>query len=334
MITIDGTVGDAARAPLVDASLVAAGDDERHPVRHRGELVVVTDDGRHIEVALPEDVVVRPSRTVRAPWHELRRHPARPEGSFHADGHVKLKGVWLLPGEPIRVIGAATAHEFVDDTGGPREAPRQQVRALAAVAIGAGDDSRDQADRAFREVEKRTRRGQRDGAMSPRIPTVGAIVFAVAAVGLIALEIAKGRGTLGLGVSAAWLAALWTWWAVPHAPFPGGAHEKNGDDDVGPLSHAILSTVLVLPVGVLFAILADAPAKKNAGGCAAIAMLGIWIVWSLWKGVLLRPRAVPGSQVYLPRDPVVRWAVLVVILLAFVASLVLAIPEMEGDSSF
>ncbi len=105
LITLTGKVVGAAsdRSPIVKAALVV-GDNEL-PLEHRADFEIETTDGRRVTIEPANNSVIRPERTVTGSWRELGQHPARPTGDFHPDGHVKLRGEWIVPGEPLSVTG-------------------------------------------------------------------------------------------------------------------------------------------------------------------------------------------------------------------------------------
>src|SRR5687767_2716211 len=117
LVTIDGIVdGDAAgQAVVVDAVLAVA--DAELPVELRRTFHVRTNDGRRDEIELAKHPVVHPVRKASGPWSEIEQHAVRPTGDFAPDMHVKVRGAWISPGEPISVIGYAKEHDFVPDTG-------------------------------------------------------------------------------------------------------------------------------------------------------------------------------------------------------------------------
>ncbi len=336
LVTIDGTVAACPRAPYVRARLVVSGAEDTAIVQNDG-FIVVTDKGRQIAILYRPPVAVRPDRDVSDAWRTISQHPVQPRGEFHPDGHVTLRGIWIEPGDRVRVVGRATEHGFVDGTGSHREPPARLPIEIDALVIGVGDDAAAHAAAALAELGR---------ANQPRRPLIRirisaraaarttAIVLAAAALALFAAEAIWARGTWGAGLNATFLALLFGWWAVPVAPFPGGAVEKDGEGDAHAGPQAMGMLVIVVVVAGLMSLYVSDPDARNAGGCGVV-FCAIWVpLWMTWRGVLLKPRAVPGSQSYLPADKRLRWILLGGLVIVMLVAALVAIPAIAPHVSW
>lgn len=313
------------------AVIVPGRDDDVRHVRER-ELLILTADGRNVIVNANLAGEIRPERAIDGPWRELGQHPTRPPGTYHPDGHVKLKGRWIVPGDRIYVIGQATGHAFVPDTGGLRDAPQREVARIQAFAIGVGDDATNEAHEGLADMRKRAEQA-RKRASPQRIPwpLVVSIAFFVAAAALFITEVITSAGLFGLGLTCVFNGLLCAWWASPLQMFPGGAWKPDHEDDTTPPLITMMATTgsLALTVPMMF-FLEDA-AVRNAMSCMILMMVGVLVVGKLWLfGVLPKPRAEPGEQVHLPANKVMRWVLLVGLLVIVIVAAIIAFPGMSG----
>jgi hypothetical protein len=332
LVTIDGRVdGDATgRAPYVNAALVVGGDGEL-PLGHREDFVVIAGDGKRVTIELAKNPVLEPARKASGAWSEMEKHPARPTGDFHPDGHVKLHGDWVLPGDAIRVIGYVKEHVFVPDTGGQREAPEQQISVVRAIAIGVGEEAAEDAKKAFerreREIEERKKPKPRpsDGKF-----TRAAILALFLGVALFVIDFASARaGTAGFGLIAVICSLLFAWRAWPTIPFPGGAADEDDTMESGPIAFVTM-LLIVLTAAICFAITGEA--RKRAGATAASWLLfGLFPLIQILRGMLAKPRATPGYQIHLPARPLHRFVLVLGLVATWIAALVMAIPSMTAD---
>ena len=338
-MTLAGRVAGSALdpSPLVTAALIV-GDGEL-PLEHRATFVLETDDGRRIDIEPAKNPVLRPVRKEAGPWRQIEQHPARPTGDFHPDGHVKLRGEWIVPGERVVVIGYVKEHDFVPDTGGHRHAPERQISRVRAIAIGCGDDPADAANDAMRAREKRIEE-QLESAMqlepksSAGAYAVFAIVAAVTSVLLVVFDRARQTQTFGLAMTGAIFALLFLWRSSPVELVPGGAVDEEEVTD--PNTMVWFHVVLMIPLTlVLFWLGGDEaePGKRNGITNAGWILLGPIPIWKIGFAMLSKPRAEKGSQAQLPIQPWRRWLLLLGLLAIWIASIVMAVPYFEGDGA-
>ncbi|MDQ3339744.1 MAG: hypothetical protein M4D80_31670 [Myxococcota bacterium] len=332
LVTLEGRViGDAeARSPVVTAALVV-GDSEL-PFDHRAAFEIELASGRRVTIEPAKTSVIRPERKVTGPWRELAKHPVRPTGDFHPDGHVKLSGEWIVPGERIAVIGYVTGHDFVPETGTHREAPERQVSLVRAIAIGVGDDAADDVKKAIKDREKTIANARKPKAPPSSTKWAWLSIFAVvAAVLFVIIDRRTHAQTLGLALATSIFALLFFWRASPTQHFPGGAVDEGEVTDPGTMVG--LMTVLLAPIVILLFFLAgtDEPGKRNGMTNAGWLMLGLFPLFRIVMAVIAKPRAENGAQVLLPASPLRRWILILGLLATWIASLALAVPHMSGD---
>ena len=118
---------------------------------HREEFAVMTDSGVKLRVNPRNLVAWRPQRRVRGRWRDLRSHPGAPDVDLPPGRRVRFDGFWLEEGDRIAICGWPIGAGFVDGTGGPRQAPRMELRRVDASAIGAGRDPATELVRALRD---------------------------------------------------------------------------------------------------------------------------------------------------------------------------------------
>ncbi len=323
LITLEGRVlGDPdARSPVVTAALVV-GDGEL-PIEHRASFELELASGRRVTIEPAKNPVIRPERKVTAPWRELEQHPVRPTGDFHPDGHVKLRGEWLVPGERIAVTGYVKGHDFVPETGTHREAPERQVSLVRAIAIGVGDDAAGDVKKAMKDREKAIAE-----ARKPKAPPSST---KWAWLSILIIDQRTHAQTLGLALATSIFALLFFWRASPTQHFPGGAIEVGEVTDPGTMVG--LMTVLLAPIVIMLFFLAgtDEPGKRNGMTNAGWLMLGLFPLFRIVMALIAKPRAENGAQVLLPASPIRRWILILGLLATWIASLALAVPHMSGD---
>jgi hypothetical protein len=331
LVTIEGTV-IAGLSPVVTAALIV-GDSEL-PIERRDTFTLLAKDGRRIEIEPAKNPVMRPLRKVSGPWREISEHPVRPTGDFYPDGHVKLRGEWLVPGESIVVIGYVKAHDFVPDTGGHRDAPERQISLVRAIAIGVGDDAADDAKQAMKDRERDI--AKRAKPKSPPKSTGYAWLAIVALVWAALLVFVDRSGeaeTLGLALTSLIFALLLSWRALPTEKFPGGAVD---DEEVAdPNTMLWFNAVVYLPVVLILFWLGggEEPGKRNGITNAGWILLGALPLWKVSIGLLAKPRAVNGSQIELPANRAWRWIIVFGLFATWIASLVMGIPFMSADGT-
>jgi uncharacterized membrane protein YphA (DoxX/SURF4 family) len=332
LVTIAGTVlGEPSdRSPIVTAVLIV-GDGEL-PLEHRQAFDIETADGRRITIEPAKNPVLRPVRKASGPWREIGQHPARPTGDFHPDGHLKLRGEWIVPGEPIVVVGYAKEYDFVPDTGSHRAAPERQISLVRAIAIGVGDDAADDVKKAIKDRDKAIA-----DAAKPKRPLDSTkwawltIIAVIVAVLFVIIDRRTQAQTLGLGLATTIFALLFFWRASPTEHFPGGAIDEDEVTDPGTMVGFM--TILFLPIVIVLFFLAgtDEPGKRNGVTNAGWLMMGLFPLFRIVMGVIAKPRAENGSQVLLPASPLRRWILILGLIATWIASLALAVPHLSGD---
>jgi hypothetical protein len=134
ILTLEGRVGaEGEHAVFVHATV--KGGRTRMRLTNRRRFVLLSDDGRVVRISVPEAATARPERWIAGPWVEIQMHRTYPAGVFAHDARVELAGVWVLPGERIRVQARVSELEFVSYTGGARLAPDERVAELEALEI-------------------------------------------------------------------------------------------------------------------------------------------------------------------------------------------------------
>lgn len=329
LVTIEGIVVGAAtdRSPVVTAALVIA--DGALPIEHRASFDVELRDGRRVTIEPAKNPVIRPTRKHAGPWRELEHHPVRPTGDFHPDGHVKLRGEWIVPGEPVVVVGYVKEHEFVPETGGHREAPERQVALVRAIAIGVGEDAAADVKKAVkdreREIEARATPKPDASNTTWAWRALGAFVLAAL---FVFVELRWHSGTTGLALTCVIFGLLFGWRASPTQMFPGGAVDKDEVTDPGTMV-GFLGILLVPLVIVLF--LVGGAEKRDGVASAGWIMLGLFPIGRIVLGMLAKPRAEAGSQVELPASAIRRWILVLGLIATWIAAIALVAPHVSGD---
>lgn len=335
MVTLEGTIEDEPRAVYARVTIHASGAEDLTVERNAAKLTLRTAEGRRITVTCAPQMVAQPRRELAGPWRELVAHPVAPDGNFHPDGHVRMRGVWVVPGDRVCVIGEVTDEDFVPDTGGQREAPEREVSKVEVVAIGVGDDAAADARDALARYEKAARPVAPKQPRDPRMIVLSvATALGVLAAGLIGVDLATHAGTLGAGLTVAFSGLLFYWCAAPKLThFPGGARDAEGGDDNEPVPYAVVTSIVAIPCAAILAPFGDTEGARNAGGAGGLVLIGILPLWKVWSAVLMKPRAVAGAQVMLPADATRRRIVLVGMLVVYLASVVVAIAggDFSGD---
>ena len=179
-VRIEGVVGESEHPAFCRAILEGPHGTAR--VEHLRDVDVVTPDGRCVQASMIG--VEMPVREIIGSWRDVRAHPTRPPGSYDLDAPMKLRGMWLVPGDRVCVIA-----EPIDDT------------RVDALVVGIGDDAAALVDAALATEPRAAPR-----VSIARAFATAAIVQALAGAALIAGQW-FGLGTLGAGVSL-WFAAL------------------------------------------------------------------------------------------------------------------------------
>jgi hypothetical protein len=128
-----GAVGD--HAVFVDAVLLAGSTPEMRLRDARGATLALADH-TEIELTFARDARGGPEREIRGLWRDIKQHPAKPIANRAPDDDVTLRGVWIVPGDRVWLLGRITALAFVPDTGGEREAPARRIARVEVSAIG------------------------------------------------------------------------------------------------------------------------------------------------------------------------------------------------------
>lgn len=336
LVTLAGRVVGATtdRSPIVTAALIV-GDGEL-PLEHRQAFVLETDDGRRIEIEPAKNPVLRPVRKEAGAWRTLENlHPTQPTGDFHPDGHVKLRGEWLVPGERVVVIGYVKEHDFVPDTGGHRQAPERQISRVRAIAVGCGDDPVDAAKDAMKARDKAI---EEAGQPKPEVGAAKFTAYAIIAVAIAGLFVVLDRAlhteTIGLALATSIFALLFFWRASPVVHVPGGAVDDEEVTDPGTMLG--FNLLLMIPITImLFWLGGDPtePGKRNGITNAGWLMMGLFPLWRIAVALISKPRAEKGSQVLLPASAIRRWILILGLVAIWIATLVMVAPYWKGDGA-